>query len=419
MRQSRVSRRQVLKAAAAMTFSAPLVVPSTAIGDDAKPAASQRVVVGHIGVGNRGRGVLNGFRACKGVECVAFADAYRDRREAMAAQCKGKAYDDFRELLTRKDIDAVVVATPDHWHVPIAVAAAKAGKDAYVEKPLGISIEQDLVCRKVFAENKRVFQYGTQQRSSPHCRLACALVRSGRIGKVHTIEVIAPNGAAGGSTVESPVPPTLDYEMWLGPAPKSPYTVDRCRPNGTYWIYDQSIGYLAGWGAHPLDLMVWGSEADLSGLVTAEGTGVIPDKGLYDTVYNWDMQLQLGDVKMTFKPGSNSTKFIGSEGWIEVNRKSWDASPASLKTSEIGPNDVQLPVSAGSHAWDFIEAVKSRRQPVSNLTDAVRSDILSHLCDIAVRLKRKVTWDPKKEEIVGDVDASKMMHRPMRAPWTL
>jgi hypothetical protein len=330
----------------------------------------------------------------------------------------GKAYAVFREILARDDIDAVVVATPDHWHVPVAIAAARAKKDAYVEKPLGVTIEQDLACRKVFQENQRVFQYGTQQRSSEHCRFGCELVRSGRIGKVHTIEVIAPNGGAGGSTQVVPVPSDLDYEMWCGPAPVKPYTADRCQPPGTYFIYDYSIGYLGGWGAHPLDIMVWGSEADLSGPIVVEGTGVIPTDGLYDTVYNWDMKLQLGDVKMTFKPGGDSTKFIGTEGWVEVRRGGLDAEPKSLLTSKLAPGDVHL-MQSTRHDQNFLDAVKSRQQPVSNIVDTVRSDLISLLCDIAVRTKRKITWDTKAEQIVGDPDAAKMVSRPMRAPWTL
>ena len=260
--------------------AAPLVIPSTALGLDGAAAPSERVTLGHIGVGGRGYSVLTFFlQRCKGSQSVAVADAYKDRREACARMIKGKAYRDFRDILARPDIDAVVVATPDHWHVPIAIAAARAKKDAYVEKPLGVSIEQDLACLKVFTENNRVFQYGTMQRSLPHCRFGCELVRSGRIGKVHAIEVIAPNGGAGGSTQVVPVPPNLDYDMWCGPSPVKPYTADRCHPPGTYWIYDYSIGYLGGWGAHPLDIMVWGSDADIAGPMTVEGTGKIPTEG--------------------------------------------------------------------------------------------------------------------------------------------
>ena len=311
-----VTRRDFVKASAA-AVAAPYVITTTALGNQETPAASERVALGHVGVGNRGRSLLRGFRQCKAAECVAVSDAYKSRRESQAGAIGGKAYADFRDLLAREDIDAVVVATQDHWHVPIAVMAARAGKDAYVEKPLGISAEQNLLCEKVFTENKRIFQYGTQQRSSAHCRFGCELVRSGRIGDIQRIEVIAPNGGAGGATQEIPVPDDLDYDTWLGPAPVAPFTANRCNPPGTYWIYDYSIGYLGGWGAHPLDIMVWGSNDDISGPMTVEGTGVIPEEGLYDTVYNWDMKIKCGNgVDITFKPGGDSTKFIGPDGWV-------------------------------------------------------------------------------------------------------
>jgi glucose-fructose oxidoreductase len=245
------------------------------------------------------------------------------------------------------------------------------------------------------------------------------LVRNGRIGKVERMEVIAPNGAAGGSTEEIAVPADLDYAMWLGPAPEAPFTANRCNPPGTYWIYDYSIGYLGGWGAHPLDIMVWGSLDDLTGPMTVEGAGVIPTEGLYDTVYNWDVKVQMADgVKMTFKPGGDSTKFIGPDGWVRIWRGGIDANPKSLLTSKIGPNEVHLQESPRQDQ-NFIDAIKSRNEAVSPIGDSVRSDIISHLCDIAVRTGRKITWDPKKEVIVGDAEASKMIHRPMRSPWTL
>ncbi len=416
MTSHRFTRRGFLQTAAAGA-AVPYVITSTALGGPDKPPASARVTVGHIGVG--GRGNFYEFQHCQGCQSVAVADPYKDRREAHAKMCGGKAYGDFREMLARTDIDAVVVATPDHWHVPIAIAAARAKKDAYVEKPLGISVEQDLACRRVFQEHGRIFQYGTQQRSSSHCQLGCELVRSGRIGKITRLEVIAPNGGQGGSTKEIAVPPNLDYDMWVGPAPQAPFTADRCHPPGTYWIYDYSIGYLAGWGAHPLDILVWGSDADLAGPMTFEGTGEIPSKGLYNTVFNWDVKIQMaGGVAMTFLPGGDSTKFIGSEGWIRISRGGWDAEPKSLLTSKTGPNDVHL-IESRSQSQNFIDAVKARKGAVSPLADAVRSDIISHLCDIAIRLKRKVTWDPQKEQIVADAEATKLLSRPMRAPWTI
>ncbi len=418
MPNHKLTRRGFLSgSASAVAF--PYVITTAALGTRTKAAASERVTLGHIGVGGQGSFLFGQFQKLKGAQSVACADAYTEHRDRRAAQCGGKAYADFRELLARPDIDAVVVATPDHWHVPIAIMAARAGKDCYVEKPLGICAEQDLLCRKVFQEHSRVFQYGTQQRSSAHCRIGCELVRNGKIGAIKALEVVAPNGGTGGSTQEAPVPTGFDYEMWLGPAPSKPYTADRCHPQGTYWIYDQSIGYLGGWGAHPLDILVWGCDADKAGPWSVEGSGKVPDTGLYDTVYDWDMKFNFANgVTMKFTPGSDSTKFIGTEGWIRIWRENWDAEPKSLLKETAGAGGVHL-ITSENHYQNFVDAVKSRSATVSPLPDAVRSDLISHMCDIAVRLDRKITWDPKQETIVGDSEAARMLNRPMRSPWTL
>jgi glucose-fructose oxidoreductase len=425
MNTSRFNRRKLLKGTAALV-AAPYVITSTALGNADTPPASERITLGHIGVGNRGGmgQLFSHFQDCKAAQSVAFADAYKDRREAYANMVHGKAYGDFREILGRADIDAVVIATPDHWHAAIAIAAAKAKKHAYVEKPLAVSIEQDLACKKAFKESGCVFQYGAHQRSGTHFRLARELVRGGKLGKIHTIEVQAPNGGTGGSTEVVPVPPNLDYEAWCGPAPLKPYTADRCHPQGTYWIYDYSIGYIAGWGAHPLDIMVWFSDSDMAGPIVVEGTGDVPTEGLYDVVYNWDMKLQFADgVRLNFKhagadrPGADMTKFIGSEGWLDIRRHSVDAEPKSL-VAKIGPETL-LPDYSPVHCEHFIDVIKSHKPTVSPVEDAVRSDIICHLCNITARTKRKITWDPKLATIVGDDEAAKLMHRDMRAPWTL
>ena len=224
MAQKNYTRRDVLKAGAtalAAGVSAPYVITSTALGNARVAAANDRITLGQIGVGRRGRDLLRGFVRNPHVQYVAISDCYQDRREAIAKVCNATAYQDFRELLARDDIDAVVIATPDHWHVPIANMAARSGKSAYVEKPLGLTIEQDLECERVFNEFGVVFQYGTQQRSMAHCRHACEMVRRGVIGKIRSIEVDCPNGGAGGSTQEAPVPAGLDYNRWIGPAPAS------------------------------------------------------------------------------------------------------------------------------------------------------------------------------------------------------
>jgi len=422
MTRQKFTRRTLLKTAATAAGAAalPYLIPSSALGDERKAPPSERIVLGHIGVGARGRDLFRGFQLCETAQSVAVADCFSSRREAIAKECGGKAYTDFRELLADPKIDAVVVATPDHWHVPIANAAAKAKKHAYVEKPLAVSIEQNLACRKLFRENKLVFQYGTQQRSMAHCRFGCELVRSGKIGKLQSMEVACYDGAAGGSKKEAPVPPGFDFKMWTGPAPEVPYSLGRCEPCGTYWIYDYSIGYLGGWGAHPLDIMVWGSDSDLAGPYEIEGKGEVPTEGLYDTVIHWDMKGRFADgVKFAFTTmEGDRTKFIGSEGWLAVSRGGLDAEPKSLLQLKLGPNDLHLPESM-RHDQNFLDAIRGSGKAISSITDAVRSDVISQLCNIAVRTGRKINWDPRTDAILGDEEAAKLTHREMRPPWTL
>ena len=420
MNHVRFNRRRLLKGAAAAA-AAPYVITSTALGNADTPPASERITLGHIGMGGNGQYFFSFCQQCKGAQSVAVADAYKSKRDAFARFIKGKAYGDFREFSARGDIDAVVVCTPDHWHVPIAIAAARAKKDAMVTKPLGLTIEQDLACLKVFSETGRVFQYGTQQRSS-HFSIA---------------GLDASWSAAGGSEKSTPskwLPPTaapvdrrrsfhsarsrLRHVVRSGavealhsrPLPRAGNLLD-------LRLLDRLSGRL---GAHPLDIMVWGSDADIADpTITVEGTGTIPNAGLYDTVLNWDMKIQLGDgVKMTFKPGGDATKFIGHRGLGADLRGGIDAEPKSLLTSKIGPSDVHL-VDSPNHCQSFLDSIKSRKPPVSPLDQAVRSDVISHLCNIAVRTGRKITWDTKKMTIVGNEGAARMMHRDMRAPWTI
>jgi predicted dehydrogenase len=428
------SRRTLLKGAG-LAVASPFIVPASVFGDENNVAPNERITVAHIGVGTLGRTVYTWTQQVKDAQSVAVADPYKSRREGIANACKGKAYLDYHDVLARNDIDAVLICTPDHWHVPIALEAGKAGKHVHVAKPLGLSLAQNLVCRKFFAEKKLTFQYGTQQRSMPHCWKGCELVRRGVIGKVTALEVYAPNGGAGGSTAAIPVPADLGedgYKMWLGNAPAKPFTANRCNPPGTYWIYDYSTGYLGGWGAHPLDIMVWGSEADLSGLMTVQGTGTIPTEGLYDTVYNWDMKIKFGDVPLTFKTGGDRTRFIGEHGWIDVSRGGTPASGlgdsdvwAKAEAKGLKASDPQLlqtklddrePIlkrtPSANLIDDFIRSIKAGQEPVVGINDAVRSDNISQLCDIAVRTKSVVKWDPVKLELVDATDEqTKIMNR--------
>jgi glucose-fructose oxidoreductase len=425
------SRRHFLSRASATVgaaFLLPTIIPSTVLG---AAAPSRRVVLGHIGVGGQGSGVMNGLLGLPQGQSVAVCDPMKDRRENAAKRVeqqyasrsgqgiyKGcRAYADFRELLARDDIDAVVVATPDHWHVPVAAAAVRAGKDVYVEKPLGLCMEQDKAMRETVHRYGAVFQYGTQQRCfSTHCAFACELVRNGYVGDLKAVHVIAPNGETGGRAVPQPVPDGLDYDLWLGPAPEAPYTNDRVMGTGRWHIYDYAIGFIAGWGAHPLDIAHWGYPQIP---VEIEGTGFIPAAGLFDTVVNWDVRGRYASgIEFTLKTGGDKTTFVGTKGWVAASRGGISAEPESLLKIKIKPDEVHL-LQDTHHYRNFLDCVLARKTPASDIDSAVQSDFMSHLGDIAIRTGRRLQWDPVKETIVGDETAARMMRRAMRPPWTV
>jgi len=411
------TRRRFLKGAAA-AVAAPYVLTSTALGAAGQPAASERVTIGLIGCGSQGSGVFRGLIGAGG-QPIAFADPWVDRREKWAQQTGGTAYADFRELLARDDLDAVCIATTDCWHVHHTVAAAKAGKDMYTEKPLSVSIREDQICRDAVRRYGRMFQYGTQQRSSAHCRYGCELVRSGYIGEVREITVVAPDSVEGGSNTPLPVPEGLDYDMWLGPALWKPYCGQAIGGNGWWHDYDYALGFIAGWGAHPLDILVWGYDTHKTGPWEVEGTAHIPTTGRNNVVMKWDVDIRMANgVKMKFKPGSDYTEFKGTEGWIGISRGGIKADPPSLLKIKLKPDDVHL-VESRNHGGNFLESVKTRKDPVSYIEDAVRSDIFSQVSDIAIREGRKIVWDPGKEEIIGDEAASRRLSRVWRDPWRL
>jgi predicted dehydrogenase len=439
---TRRQRRRFLPraaAAAAGIVAAPYVITSTALGGQGRPPASGRVVTGYIGTGPRGLLNLSEQLSCPEAQVVAICDVWKHAREnakhlvdAHYANTDCKAYVDFRELLAREDIDAVGIASPDHWHVPMAVAAAKAGKDVCVEKPLGVSVAQDQACREAIRRYNRVFQYGTEARAMAACRLGCELVRNGRIGPIREIRVKAPNSLPGGSLTPQPVPNELHYDLWLGPAPWRPYA--GCPANGDSWyhVYDYALGFIAGWGAHPLDLLQWAFDTHSAGPWEVEGTGLIPTQGCHDAVVNWDVRIRFSNgVRMDYWAAGvakdedprlarqgDYAQLIGSDGWIALYYGGMLSEPDSLRTARLGPAEVRLPVSQGQER-NFIECVRTRQTPVSHIDDAVRSDLISHVSNIAIRTGRKIIWDPVKEQIIGDAEAARMLSRPMREPWRL
>ena len=335
---------------------------------------------------------------------------------------------DFRELVARKDLEVVQVASNDHWHVLHALAAVRAGKDVYVEKPLSVSIEELKVLRDEVRRRGRMFQFGTQQRSDGKFRFACELARSGRLGEVKRVRVSAPSGPAertGSPTFEpQPVPPGFDYEMWLGPAPWAPFHPKRVVNPHWFHINDYSIGYIGGWGIHHIDIMQWGNGTELTGPVEIDGTGVFPsDDGMCDNPLSWDVDLVYAKgapVSFTSDGGKNAhgIRFEGTEGWVYVNRGEIRAEPKSLLEVKLGPGDVHLPVSE-HHQKNLLDSVRSRKPTVSNIEVAVRSDAVCHLADISMRLGRRLRWDPDREEFPGDAEANRMLTRAMRGPWTL
>ncbi len=451
-----LTRRQFLRTQLALALAAgafPSIIPASVFGQAGKPAPSNRIAVGGIGLGPQGRGVLNGFLGQAGAQVVAVCDVKKDQLE-LAREAVNKrygntgcqTYGDFRELLARKDIDAVLIATPDHWHCHVATAAARAGKDMYLEKPMGLSLAEDQILRKAIQDHKRIFQFGTQQRSGGEFQKAVALVRSGRIGKLKQINVWCAASKPGGSTTPAPVPDTINYDFWLGPARFTPYTADKCLADGKTWWFntDYALGFIAGWGVHPLDIALWGYPAMMQAVMDVQGQAIIPKEGACNTAVAWDVDFALaGGVGLSFRGTKNGydastdlndmtpfetkygqiadhgTAFEGTDGWVLVHRGMLRTHPESL--AEEAPALARtLPMRSAHHVGNFLESVKSRTPAVCPIEDSVQADLLCHLSDIATRLERKLKFDPVKEKFLNDDEANgRLVLRPMREPWKL
>ncbi len=440
MATAMLSRRSFLKssAASAAALAVPTLIPARVRGQQ---APSRKVTLAALGVGGRGTAVMHGFMQHADAQFLAVCDPFQSRREAAKATLDthyGRnavtAYADYREVLARPDIDAVIICTQDHWHVPLAIAAARAGKDMYVEKPLGVSLEWAKVLREELRRGARVFQYGTQQRSDWKFRTACELARNQVVGKLQRIEAwCASLGGPGGSTAPLAAPPDLNYDLWLGPAPVSPYTADRCTANGTYHIYDYALGFIAGWGAHPLDIAQWGLGSDDTSPVAYAGTGTLPTAGLWDTVASWDIHCRYANgvdlhfmsadvaqpIVTPYRPWcDHGTTFFGDQGWVSVDRGRLCASAPGLLKARLGPDAIRLKASPGQDR-DFLDCVLSREPTVNPFESAMRSDTISHLADVVVRSGRPLRWDPLQEAVVGDDAAARRLDRPMRAPYAV
>jgi predicted dehydrogenase len=435
----KTNRRDFLKSSAGIAAAAlalPQIVPASALGKDGVVAPSERIVLGSIGVGSMGKGDARGLMQATGVQLVAVCDVWQQHRqeakELVDANYQNKdcrMYGDFREVLARDDIDAVCITTQDHWHALVATAAARAGKDMYCQKPLGMTLEECQAIRQAVRNNERVFQTGTQQRSDQKFRFACELARSGRVGKIHTIEVAAPGPMYERRymkpTTPEPVPEGFDFEMYHGPAKARPYNGGLRAWPDWYLIRDYCVGFIVNWGVHHLDIANWGCPTLTSQPCELEFTGSYRHNGLTDNIKGWRGEFRYPGglcVKYsdTGNPYEQGCVFRGDEGWVHVNRQRITAEPKSLLEVQLGPDDVHLDAGAtGSHYQNFIQCVRSRRDPIAPVEAGFQASYLGMIAEISIKLGRKLKWDPATETFPDDTEASALLSAPMRSPWTL
>jgi myo-inositol 2-dehydrogenase / D-chiro-inositol 1-dehydrogenase len=419
-------RRRRFLASSAAALGLPTIVPGRVLGQD---APSRKVTIGCIGVGDHGTGRnLNMLLQQPDARVVAVCDVFKSRR-ARAKQMTDKAYGakdcqeyaDFREILARKDIDAVMISTPDHWHVLMSVMALRAGKDVICEKPTG-SIEQGRILANLVKEKKAVYQTSTEDRSLMNYHRMAEIVRNGRIGKLQSIDIKLPAGNRWPTEETAPVPDDLDYDLWLGPARESPFTPKKTEPMRWRQIFDYSGGLLTDWGAHQVDTAQWANDTERTGPVEVEGAGTINEGSMYNTFVDYKLRYCYANgVEMRIESGGTSLRFNGTEGW--VGNPGWDqplqASANDIRTWQSKEGDVKLFTCRGGEHRNFLDCVKSRQNPYCPAETGHRIATILHIGNIAMKLKRKLRWDPDKEEFPGDAEANEMRAVTMRKPWTL
>jgi predicted dehydrogenase len=399
----------------------------------APKAPSEEVHVALIGCG--GQGTSDAKNAQRFAKVVAVCDVDQSHLDKAIKTFSGsEGYSDFRKLLERKDIDAVICGTVDHWHTLVSMAAMKAGKDVYCEKPLTLTIDEGKHLVGVQKETNRVLQTGTQQRSSQRFRLACDLIRNGRIGKVMRAEVWLPAGLRQGPFSPSAVPAGFNYDFWRGQTPPYEYVKERTHFSFRYW-WDYSGGTMTDWGAHHNDIVIWCMEMDGTGPVSVEGkqlVDMIPGgytaASEYELTYTWANGLVHtcrsttasewnGNVNPKDPKGQqHGIKFIGTDGWIWVTRSVISASDRDLLTQPLPETAKRVYVSR-DHMGNFIDCVRTRKQPIAPAEVGHRSASVCHLGVISIRLGRKLYWDPMREEFTGDAEANTYLMREMRKPY--
>jgi len=337
------------------------------------------------------------------------------------------AYADFPELLARSDIDAVMISTPDHWHVPMAIAAAKAGKDICCEKPLTLNIAEGRALSDTVRRYGRVFRTDSEFRSLSCFQRACEFVLNGRIGKLHTIHTGVPAGdVACGPQQRMPVPDELDYELWLGPADFAPYTEKRVHPPHSYnrpgWmrVQDYCEGMVTNWGAHLNDIAQWGNGTERTGPIEVVGQGEYPRDGLWNVLLSFEVHYKYANgVQLMYNTSRPYVRFEGADGWVEADysKRGLKAHPESILQTPIGPDEIHLPLK--DEKRDFIDAVKTRGQTLADAEVGHRTTSLCQLGHIAIKVGRELKWNPDTERFTNDDDANRLLSRSMRSPWRL
>ncbi len=432
----------------------PAIVPASVLGPN---APGNRINVGAIGCGRISRGhdmpgIWKYDRARIMAVCDLDSTRVEDGKRLVNGYYAGKAgkpyegvagYRDYREVLANKDVDAVVISTPDHWHARITVAAVRAGKDVYLQKPASLTIAEGRVVSDAVHRSGRIFQIGSQQRSSPQWRYAAELVRNGRIGRLQTVKIGLPGDPSGPVEPEMPVPPNLDYDTWLGSTPLAYYTENRVHPQDGYgrpgWLRCEQFGagMITGWGSHHVDCAHWAMDTEHTGPIEVWGTAEFPTSGLWDVHGAFQTEAMYANGVHMIVSGEfpNGIRFEGTEGWIFVSRgneavtasdpqsrlkdeRALAASNPAIITSVIGPDELHLYESTDHHG-NWLDCVRSRRDPIAPVEVAHRSCTACLLHHLAMKMKRKLRWDPGAERFIGDDQANAMLARPQRPPYLL
>jgi predicted dehydrogenase len=425
------TRRTFLGQSAAL-LSAPLFVPAAALGRDEKTAASERIRIGVIGTGGRGRSLINSFQREKDVDIVAVCDVDARHLEQgqKAAEKSGKkvsTFKDFRDLIAHKGLNAVIVATPDHWHALPSIAACKAGLDVYCEKPLANSIGEGRALCEAAREFKRMVQTGSHERSGPRARFACEIVRNGKIGKLKTVRINLPcsdrhhNEARKRDLGTAQKPPMqLDYDLWLGHTKEVPYIPERVHFHWR-WVLAYGGGEMTDRGAHVIDLGQLGAGLDETGPVEIEAKGVQQKDCMYDVFwdYTFTNRYANGVELVGSTKGPRGVRFEGEDGWVFIHVHGAKLEASSPDLLKLNADDFKVKLGrTTSHVRNFLDSIRSRKEPFATAEIGHRTATICHLNNIAMKLGRKLKWDPVKERFDDD-EANKLITPTMRSPWKL